>query len=108
MDIKITGLEEMQQKFEELARKAKELDGEHNVPIAELFPEAFMRQHTSLASFQELIEKGGFTVKSSADLAAAISDDAWDQNVRANTSFGSWQEMHSAGTKEWTRNKLGL
>jgi hypothetical protein len=107
MTVKRTTLGGLADRLQKLANNLEELDGTHNVPFKELFPEPFMREHTKVSSMHELVEAGGFTVESPEDFKA-IPDEEWDKNIRTNTSFKNWQEMRSAAVAAWTRKKIGL
>lgn len=104
---KIEGLDKVHKKLEDLAHKAQELDGQHNVPVSELLTEEFLSQCTRFSWVEEMFEASGFKIESQEDFAA-IPDDQWNDFVGQNSSFDSWQAMLEAAGNEWVRKRLGL
>lgn len=107
MDLKITGLKELERKLKEMERNARAIDGTNQVPVTDMFPPVFMRRYTDVGSFEELIETGGFTVETPEDFKA-IPDAAWDAHVAAVTRFPNWQAMLKKGGTEWVSRKIGF
>lgn len=105
MSIKITGLDQLKRKLEDLSRKAESIGGEHSVPMGELLTPAFLEGCTLFNSADELFEKSGFNLEAQADFAA-LPDDAWDEFIRGNTSFASWKEMLQAAGAAYVQQKL--
>jgi len=105
--LKIEGFNELQNKLDELAKKAEELDGQHQVPVSELLTDGFISRHTSFSSVDEMFKASGFEIESQEDLAA-IPDAEWDNYIRSVSSFDSWQNMLGAAGQEWAKRKLGL
>lgn len=99
------GFENLRRKLDQFAKNARALDGAHQVPFSGLFTPDFMRKHTRAASFEELLEAGGFLVASPEDFAA-IPDDQWEQVVRTYTEFASWLEMQKEAGAEWAAAQL--
>ncbi len=106
--LKITNnFDDVSKRLRELARKASELDGQHNVPLAELMPPEFVSGCSAFASINELIEASPFKVQSAEDFKA-IPDAEWDEYIAEKTSFTSWQEMQGAAAQAWTAKRLGF
>jgi hypothetical protein len=91
----------------DLMAKAAELNGEHSVPISDLFPDAFMIEYTDFRTTQEMLDASGFPANTSEEFSA-IPDDLWDAFVVSRTRFPSWQAMLEAGTAGWVSRRLGL
>ena len=104
---KISGLEELQNKLGDLARKSKELDGQHSVPVSELLTPNFVSQHTSFSSADEMFKASGFNTETQEEFGE-IPDDDWDSYIRSISSFDCWQSMLAAAGQEWAKQKLGL
>lgn len=104
---KIDGLDELQQKLDDLAKNAEALDGEHSVPVSELLTDSFIARHTSFASSDAMFEASGFKIETQEDFAA-IPDVEWDAFIRSISSFDDWQGMLSAAGQEWAVRKLGF
>ena len=107
MSLKITGLEELQRKFESLARRARELDGCHTVPLRELATPEFMRRYTDFSSIDEMIEASGFQVQSAEDFKR-IPNDEWDVFIARRTRFSSWKEFLQKAGVDYIKDKLGF
>lgn len=83
---KIEGLDELQRKLYDLAKKAEALDGKHSVPVSELLTDSFVTRHTSFSSADAMFEASGFKIETQEDFAA-IPDDEWDAFIRSISSF---------------------
>jgi len=107
LPIELSGFDELQKQLKDLSKKAEQLDGENQVPVSELFGAEFMRKYTHHASFEELIETGGFVVNSPEDFLA-IPDADWDAHILAATEFANWQEMLNQAGTDWAAKQLGF
>lgn len=107
LGFEIKGLDEVQESLENLAKKAQELDGQHDVPLEELFPPEFLKEHTSVTTVQQLMDESGFTINSQEDFNN-IPDEDWDKYIRKVTSFSSWKDMLESAAQEYTIRKLDL
>ena len=104
--LKVT-IEKNLKPLEDLARRARELDGQHQVSVANLLTPEFLGRCSRFRSADELFESSGFKVQSAEDFAA-IPDAQWDTFINKNSSFATWQAMLDAAVKEWTIKRLGL
>ena len=107
MTMKITGFKELQNTLGDLSRRAQNLEGPRNVPIADLLTPALLSRCSRFKSAAELFEASGFTVNSQEDFAA-IPDDQWDAFIKQNTSYSTWDEMLKAAGAAWVRRELGV
>jgi hypothetical protein len=107
MGVKLTGFDELQKRLNDIQQSMKDLDGTHNVPLSELLPESFMREHTRFVSSDEMIKQSGFKVEGQEDFHK-IPDTEWDEYISKNTSFSSWKEMLETATHGWAAKKLGF
>ncbi|MGV3518725.1 hypothetical protein [Luteitalea sp.] len=103
--IRITGLDEMQRRLNDIQRRAENLSG--SVSFDELFPPEFMREHTDFTEIGEFIEASGYEVNSTEDFKR-IPDAEWDAHVAARTTFRSWEEMQRQAGQEYVARRLGL
>jgi len=101
----IRGLHEAMRSIKRMRDNVRLLEGQHNMKTSDLFAPDFMRRYTKVASFDALIDAGGFTVESQADFDA-ISDAAWEKVVREHTSFSSWQDMLGKAAEEYVSRQL--
>lgn len=102
---KITGLDEFQRELEQMRRNAEQLAGEHQVPLTDLFPPAFMRQHSGVPDFESFCRDGGIDL-SSNEAFAALPGKQLDAVVKRLTQFASWEEMKQAGAADWANRRL--
>jgi len=107
MGFELEGFGELGNKINDMAERAKELDGENKVPVTGLCDSSFMRKHTSYASFGKLLDDGGDEISEAEDFEA-IPEDEFDQHIRENTSFDNWEEMLEAAGEAWTVKQLGF
>lgn len=107
MGIKLEGFNEFQKTLDGIAKKAEQLDGQHDVPFSELFNDDFINKHTSLSSIQELLDKSGFKIESKEDFNS-IPDDQWDTYIKSVTDFDSWEDMMEEAISELVARQLGL
>lgn len=107
MNLKIKGLREVERKLDELARKAKALDGTNHVPLTDMFPPTFMQKYTSFETLEAMLTAGGFTAGTQEEWDA-IPQEQLDAFVAQHSRFGSWQEMLNTGGTEWASRQLGF
>ncbi len=102
---RIEGLKEMERRFDELADRARALDGEQSIPLQELFPPAFMRANSRFGTIGAMLEAKGI-----ADAAAfeQLPEDEWERFVVETTRFASWEDMKGEGAKVWIASRLAL
>lgn len=96
-----------EQKLDELAAQAAELEGKIKSLATELLTDAFVSRHTAYANATEMFRAGGFRTESTADFAA-ISEAELDAHVQAVSPFADWRGMLRAAAQEWVVGKLGL
>lgn len=107
MSVKITGIKNLEAKLKDLGKRARELDGNHNVPLSELLTHSFVAGCSRFSSVDELFKASGFSINSPEDFKA-IPDDKWDDFIRDNTTFANWSDMLTAASAAWTKDRLGL
>jgi hypothetical protein len=107
MDFKITGTGEFQKKLRDLAKRAEQLDGSHEIPLRELLSPSFIAGCSRFASVEELFQASGFTFQS-AEHFKAIPESDLNAFIKNNTSFDGWHNMIQVASAEWTKKQLGL
>jgi hypothetical protein len=107
MSIKITGLKEIGRKLDDLSRRAEEIDGTNEVPINDLFSTLFISRCSKYSSAEEMFEASGYKIETQEDFDA-IPDKEWDEFIKNNTEYASWEEMLQAASAEWVKKKIGL
>jgi len=104
---KFDGFKDLEKQLKKMERGAKELERQKEVPFSELFTPAFMRKYTSFASFDDLLEAGGFHAETSEEFEA-IPDAPFDSHIAATTKFRSWEQMLGEATEQYAMKKLGF
>ena len=106
--LEIKGFDEVQKRLDDMAKRAAELDGkQQQVPLSELLNDRFIAEHSSFASFDELLAASPFKVETKEDFEA-IPDAEWNAYIAANTSFESWEEMQHQAAGEYLAKQIGL
>ena len=105
--LKITGLDELAKKLDDLGKQAGALDGQQSVPMNELLTPEFVSSHTAFANADEMFNASGFKIESQEDFAA-IPDAKWDEFIRSASPFTDWSSMLGEAGKAWAAKKLGL
>ena len=102
------GFDKVQRRLDEMAKRAAELDGkQQEVSLSELLNDEFIAEHSSFASFDELLASSPFKVETKEDFEA-IPDAEWDTYIAANTSFESWEEMQQQAAGEYLLRQIGV
>jgi hypothetical protein len=86
MGVKITGLDALQRKLAELARRAETLSGEHQVQMSQLLTPEFMLLNTDYDCVESMFDASAYDIKSQADFDA-IPADEWDAFIHSHTRF---------------------
>jgi len=102
------GFDKVHKRLDDMAKRAAELDGkQQTVPLSELLNDEFIAEHTSFASFNELLAASPFKVATKEDFEA-IPDAEWDTYIENNTSFESWENMQHRAAAEYLAKQIGL
>lgn len=94
MSFKITG-------FDKLERKLNELQGQHEIPLTELFNSGFMVKYSDFSDFQEFANRSGFNW----DDIGSIDDSALDIFISKNSTFNNWSDMKTKAAELWIVKK---
>lgn len=105
--IQFSGLDDLEKELTEMAQRAEELDGTHEVPLNELLPRTFMQKHSRFSSFDQFLDESPFTVETSEDFDA-IPNAEMDTYVSSVTDFDSWEDMLDEATQEYVSRKMGF
>ena len=80
---------------------------DEEIPVRELFDEAFMGAHTTFETFDEMVAASPSDATSADDLTL-IPDGSWDDFVDETTEFEDEEEMVFAAIDNWVEARLGL
>ncbi|UKA27827.1 hypothetical protein IHC93_17600 [Photobacterium damselae subsp. damselae] len=91
--------------LKKLEKNARELDGKHQVKLADLMSPDFITSCSNFKDLDHLFSESGFVVESKEDFEA-IPDAEWEEFIVRNTSFDSWEEMQKAAGAEYVKKQL--
>ena len=104
----VSGFDELSKRLTELSNNAQELaEKEHSIPLPELLTSEFLSGCTKFYSVEDMFDSSGFKVKTLRDFAE-IPSDQWDDFIKTNTSYESWEALLGAAVQNWTAKKLGF
>lgn len=84
----------------ELQGKKVNEDDQRQIPLEELFNEAFMSKYSSCNSFEEFLAKGNFTAASHEEIKN-FHDELFDRHIVRETKFTNWQSMLDKAKAEY-------
>lgn len=86
----------------------RDIVGENEeIPLEELFDEAFMRSNTDFETFDEMVAASPSNAMSADDLGLVASGE-WDEFVAETTVFEDDTAFVFAARDHWVATKLGL
>ena len=88
--------------FDDFAKQVEKL--KESVASDELFASHFMLKYTDFSTFEEFLQKSGFT-RGSAEESNEILEREMDVFVVAHTKFISWNEMQAEAWSEWAKEQ---
>ncbi|MFB6250403.1 MAG: hypothetical protein ABEI27_01735 [Halobellus sp.] len=80
---------------------------DEEVPLEELFDEAFMTAHTAFDTFDEMVAESPSSASSASELEL-IPRGEWNEFVAETTDFDDEEELVFAVRDHWVATKLGL
>lgn len=95
----LNGLNDFTNRLKQIGGNAKKINGQHDIPLSQLFNESFMKKHTAgvYSSFNDFIEKSGY-----GDIPfPKIPDDKWETWVHKSTDFDSWADMQNTAMQNY-------
>ena len=106
--IEIEGLDQLQRRFAEMGRHAAALDGvQQRVSFDDLFPPAFLTEHTEFETLQAMVDPSGlFESVAEGDVAGVFGGAEWSEFVACRTVFSDWHEMQLEAFGERTFRQL--
>jgi hypothetical protein len=105
--INIDGFDELHRNLDQLQKNIESLASKHEVSFSELFPPSFMAWYSNFTSFDDMLAKSGFKVKSTEDFVN-IPDAAWDAFIASTTRFANWEEMQQKAFEEYLQKKVEI
>ena len=97
------GLDDLVRSLRRVAENARSLNGRQTISAGELFNPSFMRSHTRCQSFDEFQRQSPCTLSTAADWTPPAE---FEQFVREQTNFSSWQAMLRQAVDGWAKTRL--
>lgn len=82
-------------------------DVDEDVPVSEVFDDAFVAEYTDFDSFDELVAASPSDADTGADLEY-VGQGEWDEFVAENTDFENESELVLAARDYWVGTRLDL
>lgn len=105
--IKLEGFDELEDDINQLVKKSKELEGEHEVPLDQILTDDFISKHTKFQNADEMFQASGFKMDTVEDWEA-IPEDEWDVFIKSISSFADWEAMYGQASEDYLVSKLGF
>lgn len=102
-----TGLENLQNRLENMEKAAEEIENTKELSFKELFADSFMEENTDFSNLDEMFETFGYSNFTQEEFDM-IPDEEIDLKVSKSTNFNSWQEMLSTAGEIYVLKKLGF
>jgi hypothetical protein len=80
---------------------------DEEIPLREIFDDAFIQEHTDFDTFDEMVAASPSDA-ADADELGKVGDDEWDAFVAETTVFEDEEEFVFAARDHWVAAQLGL
>lgn len=107
MSKRIKVSKQLDKRFKEIERGAKEINETGSVDFKDLFTQNFMTKYTNFNNISEFFEESPFEFKTQEEFES-IDENQLDEYVRKQSKLDSWQDMFSTAGKEYVAKKLGF
>lgn len=102
-----TDLEAVAAQREDLPDAGDVYDADEEIPITDVFDDAFVRERTEFDSFDEMVAASPGDADSAADLET-VPHGEWDEFVAETTDFADEEELVMAARDHWVAKRLDL
>ncbi|MFC6765286.1 hypothetical protein [Natrinema soli] len=102
-----TDLEAVATQREDVPDAGDVYDADEEIPITDVFDDAFVREHTEFDSFDEMVAASPSDADSTADFEM-VSHGEWDEFVAETTDFADEEELVMAARDHWVAKRLDL
>jgi len=93
--------------LDDMHERAAAMEGQADLPLAEMFTPAFMRRHTHEDSIDSFLDACRWDVDS-REAFADVSQDEFDDYVAERTRFDDWDAMVGRAGEEWMARQMGM
>jgi len=90
---------------QQLLKNIAELTATTELRLVDKMPPEFVSAHSSYADLDDLFKSSGFKYETPEEFAA-IPDEDWNNFIRTNTDFESWEEMQMVAHHEFIKGKM--
>lgn len=102
-----SGFKDIQKQLEKLSKEVSRASQPSEVPLDELCPRSFMKEHTSFNNIWDFLKAGNFKIESYDDIED-IPDEDLDAYISAATDFESWDALLEEASAQYFIEKLNL
>ncbi|WP_418279836.1 hypothetical protein [Halorubrum sp. DTA98] len=102
-----TDLEDAAESHDELPSAEDVYDESESIPLADVFDDAFVSEHTAFATFDELVAASPSDAADGDELGYVGHGD-WDEFVAESTDFDDEEAFVMAGRDHWVAKRLDL
>jgi len=99
MDLKVTGLENLEERVGKALDRIGELEAGTRVQSDTFFSQPFMRNHTEFESFTAFCEQSPWPLDGVGDIQD-ISREQLNEYITATTDFETWEGMKTQAAEE--------
>ncbi len=103
MKIEISGLDEALENIEKIEKNVEETSGEHNISVAKLLIDDFMKKYTQFSSLDEMEKKCEGKIDPELKFK---NNEEWNNFINETSEFDDWQSMVNKAAGEYTIRKI--
>lgn len=98
-------LDDLSKNLDEMAKRAQNFEGEHEISFAEALTDDFMQKHTTFQNADSFFDAIG--IKTTEDFDA-FPDDKLNAFVSLHSRFSTFQQMLDEATSEYITRQIGF
>lgn len=80
------------------------LSNPKDIPLKEIFTNKFMEKHTKFKTFNDILSNSNIDIDE--DFYKSSESMEWEEFIKENTAFNSWDEMKKEAIGLWIKDKL--
>ena len=101
-------IKEVQDKLNKIAQTAKEFEEGKNISLNDIMTDDFVNEHTDYNTFEDFLIASELISEGEEITEEILNSNDFDEHVKKNTSFGSWQDMLQTASVEYMKRQLGF
>ena len=91
-----------------IAQTAKEFEEGKNISLNDIMTDDFVNEHTDYNTFEDFLIASELISEGEEITEEILNSNDFDEHVKKNTSFGSWQDMLQTASVEYMKRQLGF